>query len=234
MNRAELNKAIIYATEIVRQDEVYIIGSQSILGSFDEEELPADVTLSNEVDIAPVADDPDETAATLLDGQIGELSEFHAENGFYIQGVGKRTANLPQGWKARLVPVRPPGHPKSVGLCLEPHDLCAAKLLANREKDRAFVTSLLEAGLVNAKTIRARIDALDPNGVSGDRIQVARKWAKWAIEEYPEPKHADNQAATKLRSSADRRQASSSGQRRELNGEYGQKTHSKPEIELLG
>ena len=70
--------------------------------------------------------------------------------------------------------------------------------------------------------------------MSGDRIQVARKWAKWAIEEYPEPKHADNQAATKLRSSADRRQASSSGQRRELNGEYGQKTHSKPEIELLG
>lgn len=80
MNRAELNKAIIYATEIVRQDEVYIIGSQSILGSFGEEELPADVTLSNEVDIAPVKDDPEETAATLLDGQIGELSDFHAEN----------------------------------------------------------------------------------------------------------------------------------------------------------
>lgn len=130
--------------------------------------------------------------------------------------------------------MRPPGHPKSVGLCLEPHDLCAAKILANREKDRAFVTSLLEAGLVSPKTIRARIDALDPNGVSGDHIQVARKWAKWAIEEYPERDYAVNQAATPLPSRADRREPSSSGQRREFNGEYGPKTHSQPDIELRG
>lgn len=185
MKRSELEHAIRVATEIVRQDKVYIIGSQAILGSFDETQLPEEATLSNEVDIAAVKDDPDETAATLLDGQAGEWSEFHETNGFYIQGVGRRTANLPADWKQRLVPVSPPGHPGSIGLCLEPHDLCAAKILAGRGKDLAFVVALLKAGLVSADTIRARIERLEPDGVSGDRIQVARGWADWAVETHP-------------------------------------------------
>jgi len=141
--------------------------------------------MSDEVDIAPVVDDDAETASTLLDGQLGEWSDFHKENGFYIQGVGRRTANLPHGWKDRLIPVRPPGSPHSTGLCLEPHDLCAAKNLANREKDRLFVEALLDAGLIDAEKLRARIDALDPNAVSGDRIQVARQWAKHAMQNHP-------------------------------------------------
>jgi hypothetical protein len=31
-------------------------------------------------------------------------------------------------------------------MCLEPHDLAAAKLAAGREKDYEFVTALLEPG----------------------------------------------------------------------------------------
>lgn len=130
MRRFEPERAIRVATEIVRQHEVYILGSQAILGSFREDESPVTATLSNEVDIAPVKDDESETAATLLDGQAGKWSEFHNDNGFCIQGVGTRTANLPKGWKNRLIAVSPPGPPDSIGLCLEPHDLCAAMILA--------------------------------------------------------------------------------------------------------
>jgi hypothetical protein len=185
MKRSELEVAIEAATAIVRRDSVYIIGSQSILGSYNEDELPVEATLSNEVDIAPIEDDAFESLATLLDGQIGEMSQFHADHGFYIQGVGRRTANLPEGWQSRLVSVKPAWLAKSVGLCLEPHDLCAAKVLANREKDLTFVGSLLEAGLIDSATLTERIELLDPSGVSGDRIQVARDWAAWAAAKYP-------------------------------------------------
>ncbi len=185
MNRAQLEEAITAATAIVRQDRVYIIGSQSILGSFDESQLPDAATFSIEVDVVPIEDDAAETLATLLDAQMGELSEFHFEHGFYIQGVGRRTANLPQGWQGRLVEVRPPGVRHGVGLCLDPHDLCAAKLLANREKDLGFVSSLLAAGLVDSATLSARVHLLDPKGVSGDRIAVAQSWATWAESQFP-------------------------------------------------
>ena len=113
------------------------------------------------------------------------MSQFHLDHGFYIQGVGRRTANLPEGWQSRLIAVKPSGVTNSVGLCLEPHDLCAAKILANREKDLTFVSSLLEAGLVDSVTLTERIGLLDPSGVSGDRIQVARDWAAWAVAKYP-------------------------------------------------
>lgn len=180
MKRAELELSIRAATEIIKQDDVYVIGSQSILGSYTEDELPAVVTMSVEVDIAPVRDDASELVATYLDGQLGEWSEFHEEHGFYIQGVGSRTANLPKGWRDRLVRVVPPGAPNSTGLCLEPHDLCAAKLVAHREKDVLFVDALITAGLIDARLLRARVDDLDPAGVGAGTIGVARRWAKAA------------------------------------------------------
>lgn len=160
MKRADLELAIRVATEIVRQDKVLIIGSQSILGSYHQDELPAIATMSNEVDIAPLFDDEFESAATLLDGQAGEWSSFHDANGFYIQGVGKRTAILPGGWRDRLVEVKAAGNPNSIGLCLDPVDLCVAKLVAGREKDLPFVNSLIAAGLVSPAQLIDRIGML--------------------------------------------------------------------------
>lgn len=191
MRRVDLELAIKVATEIVHQDRVLIIGSQSILGSFDEYELPPTATLSDEVDIAPIADDEQETVATLLDGQAGEWSSFHDANGFYIQGVGTRTAVLPRGWKGRLVEVRPPGYPDSIGLCLDPIDLCVAKLVAGREKDWPFVDSLIGAGLVSPTQLRDRFRLLDDgqSQLDGPMIDDAfrdrlRSWAEAAKERH--------------------------------------------------
>lgn len=70
MLRSELEHAIRAATEIIRQDAVVIIGSQAILGSFTEDELPTEATLSEEVDIAPLKDDDAQSLATELDAAI--------------------------------------------------------------------------------------------------------------------------------------------------------------------
>jgi hypothetical protein len=87
---------------------VVVIGSQSILGSFTEDELPAEATMSAEIDILPLAENNDETArlADLIEGVAGEWSPFEGQHGFSIDGVDLETAVLPTGWRDRLVKVQ--------------------------------------------------------------------------------------------------------------------------------
>lgn len=152
--RSQLEHAIRTATEIIAHDSILIIGSQSILGTWREDELPPDVTESVEFDACPLADDEAESLATLLDGVAGEWSPFHELHEFYIQGVGARTAQLPDGWQDRLVRVSNDNTHGRVGLCLDPHDLCSAKLLAGREKDFRFVSALVAARLIDPHRLR--------------------------------------------------------------------------------
>ncbi len=160
MRRAELEHTIRAATEIVEQATIIVIGSQAILGSFSEDELPAQATQSIEVDMAPMNDDDAESLATRLDGALGEWSAFHSTYGYYVQGVGRQTAVLPAEWEDRLVPVSGANTNGRTGLCLDPHDLCLAKLVAHREKDLTFVGALIEAGLIDPAALAERVDQM--------------------------------------------------------------------------
>lgn len=73
MRRDQLEHAIRTACQIIGRREVIVVGSQSILGTFREDQLPAAATMSAEVDILPIADDNDETArlADLIEGVAG-------------------------------------------------------------------------------------------------------------------------------------------------------------------
>jgi hypothetical protein len=96
------------------RDEVTIIGSQALFGSFDE--LPA---------------------------LFGELSRFHGTYGVYADPVEVSTSWIPPNWETRLVPrsVADPDRGKRyVARCVEPHDLCIAKVIAGRPKDRALLS----------------------------------------------------------------------------------------------
>ncbi|WP_310526499.1 DUF6036 family nucleotidyltransferase [Nocardioides sp.] len=156
MRRDQLEHAIRAACQIIHQSEVIVVGSQAILGTYDESQLPAAETMSIEVDILPMADTNDETArlADLIKGVAGEFSPFEELHGFSIDGVDLETAVLPDGWRDRLVKVQNAntaavsGEPRFTGWCLDKEDLCVAKLTAFREKDRNFVAALLEANLV--------------------------------------------------------------------------------------
>ncbi|MFJ4029820.1 DUF6036 family nucleotidyltransferase [Paenarthrobacter sp. NPDC089989] len=162
MRREELEHAIRAATEIIHNDRVIVIGSQSILGSYTEDQLPVAATMSDEVDIAPMSDDDAGTLADSIDAAIGEWSPFHAQFGFYVQGVGRGTAVLPRDWEFRLVSVRNENTKNSTGLCLDPYDLCAAKLIAGRTKDHAFVVALVESKLIDPVALVERIKLIDP------------------------------------------------------------------------
>jgi hypothetical protein len=86
VNRQQLAHVLRAACAVANDPNVLVLGSQSILGSFEETELPAEATASIEADIA-FLNDPDRQKADRVDGAIGELSAFHDTNGFYAEGV---------------------------------------------------------------------------------------------------------------------------------------------------
>lgn len=91
MNREQLAHVLRASSQIAGDPHILVIGSQAILGTFDEDLLPAPATASREVDIA-FLDDPGSVKADLVDGAIGELSPFDEQFGYYAQGVEVRTA----------------------------------------------------------------------------------------------------------------------------------------------
>jgi len=156
VTRDELEHAIRAACEIAQDDEVYIFGSQAILGQFPE--APAALRQSAEVDVSP-RHRVDRVDA--IDGAIGELSSFHDAFGFYVHGLPIEAAKLPSGWEHRVIRVQDPiGTRGKTGLCLEAHDLAASKLAAFRDKDRDFVRVLLKERLIKPTVLRARLRTL--------------------------------------------------------------------------
>ena len=152
MTRAQLEHVIRAAATIADDDEIVIIGSQSVLGQFPD--APGSLLVSVEADVYP-KNKPER--ADLIDGSIGEDSPFHAAFGYYAQGVGETTATLPAGWHGRLVPVHNANTRGATGLCLDVHDLVVSKYVAARPKDDRFVRDAIAAHLVDRATLDRRL-----------------------------------------------------------------------------
>ncbi len=73
MRREQLEHLIRAAGSIAGEDDLLVIGSQAILGSYPEGDLPEVVTVSIEANVA-FFQDPEERKADLVDGSIGEES----------------------------------------------------------------------------------------------------------------------------------------------------------------
>jgi hypothetical protein len=133
MNREQMAHVLRAASRIVDDPEVLVIGSQSLLATYDERELPLEATASMEVDLAYL-DDPDDRKVDAVDGAIGELSPFHEAFGFYAQGVSVHTAVLSAGWRDRVVHWSTGSTGAARAAFLEPHDCVVSKLVAHRER----------------------------------------------------------------------------------------------------
>lgn len=167
MNREQLSHVLRAAVRIAEDGEVIVLGSQAILGTYGDGELPTEATRSIEVDVA-FRHDPDEKKSDKVDTSIGELSQFHEEYGYYGQGVSITTAVLPRGWEGRVVTFNALDHPDAV--CIDAHDLVVAKLVAGREKDFEFAAALIEHDLIDVETLKSRVDLLDQPGAVKERV----------------------------------------------------------------
>ena len=176
MTRDQLEHAIRAACDVSGDTELFIFGSQAILGPHPD--APPTLRSSIEVDVQPV-NHPE--AVDAIDGALGELSAFHRIHGFYVHGVSVEAATLPTGWRERTVEVMHPiGTRGNVGRCVESHDLAASKLYAYREKDRDFVRTLLAEGLIDSGVLRTRVAALPVDRESKERLET---WIRVTAED---------------------------------------------------
>lgn len=179
MTREELEHAIRAACDVAQDQEVYVFGSQAILGQYPE--APEALRQSAEADIAPVnaADMVD-----VIDANLGELSSFHQAYGYYVHGIPITAAVLPKGWERRAIVVSNANTNGATGWCVEAHDLAASKLVAHRDKDRDFVRVLLAEGLVKARKLSLRIDQLPRDGRVPDALREAmHRWVEGTLED---------------------------------------------------
>jgi hypothetical protein len=127
-----------------------IVGSQAILGSVPD--APRELRASMELDVCPLPFT--ESAATIIDGNMGELTRFHETFRIYAHAVGPETAMLPEDFNERLVEM-------DIGEarvhCLAPIDLAYSKLAAGREKDAEFVVGLLHHKIVRSSELQRLI-----------------------------------------------------------------------------
>ena len=176
MTLEQLKHAIRAACIVSGDIEVWIFGSQAILGAFPS--APESLLTSIEVDLQP-KNKPE--AVDSVDGPLGELSQFHETHKFYIHAFPIADIVLPDGWESRVIKVVDDIGPQGyVGWCVEPHDLAASKLSAFRGKDRDFVRTLLVERLIGVEVLMARLLLLP---VDTDDMSRLQRWAQLTGDE---------------------------------------------------
>ena len=176
MTRDQLEHAIRAACDVAEDSEVWVFGSQAILGEFPD--APEALRASIEVDMQP-KNRPDK--ADLVDGALGEMSQFHKTHGFYVHGLLIDGEAFPRGWQHRAKPVVDEISTRgNIGWCVEIHDLAASKLAAYREKDRDFVRTVLIERMITPETLIERINLLNIDEELRDRLL---QWIQNTIEE---------------------------------------------------
>jgi uncharacterized nucleotidyltransferase DUF6036 len=152
MTRQQLGHIIRAAGSITDEKVILVLGSQSILGSV--ENASGKLLLSMEAHVFPLKA-PDKTE--LINGSIGEISQYHETFGYYAHGIQPDSCPLPLGWEKRLASIQNENTNGIIGLCLGADDLACTKLAAGRPKDLDLVTEMIATGVVNPNRLSKMI-----------------------------------------------------------------------------
>lgn len=151
MDLSHLQALFSEAKRLTNHSEYVVIGSLSILGIVQGDDVPAQMLMSIDVDCYTKADP----------GRIYELGEalgagsaFEAANGYYLDPVSPDLPVLPDHWEPRLVRVGLEGG--IVVFFLEPNDAAVSKYARGDPRDRAWIRAGLEAGILSVPVIESR------------------------------------------------------------------------------
>ena len=103
-----------------------------------------------------------------VNNELGVLTPFQREKGYYADALGLATVVLASGWQDRLQPLLGPEN-KIIAYCLEIHDVAISKLIAGREKDHAFLLDAFSRELLLPAILIERL-ALVNSQVENDTI----------------------------------------------------------------
>lgn len=149
MRLEEIQKALEAACAVSNHRQFVIAGSLSVLGVMVEP--PPRMSMSIDIDFYP-KNDPGR--ASDIAALLGEDTEFHEKNGYYLDAVSPSLPVLPDGWEDRLVTV-PLG--QVTAYFLEVHDTAVSKYARGALNDYRWIEAGYEAGVLKIETIEARV-----------------------------------------------------------------------------
>jgi hypothetical protein len=154
------------ARKLCAHQDFVVIGSLSILGLAEHFDIPADMTLSNDVDCY-TKNDPDRVFDLLA--ALGENSAYHHSSGYYLDAVSPNLPSLPDGWRDRLHKLERDG----VRLWfLDPNDAALSKYARGELRDRRWIQAGIRSGVVSLPLVNARFGRT--NFLDMDEQQRAR------------------------------------------------------------
>ena len=171
------------ACALANVDFVTVFGANAILpwiydyGMDDMRDFLDPVYISRELDLC-VGDGTEDELNTLIDGAIGELSQFDETFGVYahpnpISGL----FHAPTSWLTRIRIEREPVS----GVCIRvPHylDLTISKIVSGRPKDKAFTLRVIEVFRVEFPQIEGLLEEYR-QASSASHAHAAHTWQKW-------------------------------------------------------
>lgn len=169
MKRDHLFKLFREAHRLTGHKDYVVVGSLSILGTQDEDGLPAEMSMSNDIDTYTKADPGrihDVNAA------LGEGSEFHRANGYYLDPTSPDLPTLPDGWQARMTSIN---RGNVTVWFLDPDDAAMSKYARSQPNDLRWIRAGILCGLISLPKIKNRLASttfLDGDEESRVRKQV--------------------------------------------------------------
>lgn len=170
MLRKEIQAALEAAAAISNHSEFVVAGSLSVLGLLAAP--PELMAVSIDIDFYPLRDPQYAYAFVKV---LGENSEFHQLNGYYLDPISPDLPALPMGWQDRLVKLQLGG---ITAYFLEIHDTAISKYARCADNDLVWLESGYENGLLDWDTVAARarfgLDELDFQDVQNIRRGVEK------------------------------------------------------------
>jgi hypothetical protein len=160
VNLEALARLLREASRVTKHRHFVIVGSLSAVGA--STSPPERMVQSIDVDLFPKLDPGriDE-----INARVGEGSDFHIEHGYYADALSPATLSLPAQWEARLIQM-----PLAGGVTawfLDPNDAAASKLVRSAQNDLQWVEAGLQAGILSAERIAARLRSIE-NVLAGE------------------------------------------------------------------
>lgn len=162
------------AGEVTKRERFVLVGSAAVIAW--EAGVPPTMTLTSEIDIYALDTDDPEAVSFEIDSILGHGSPFHATHGYHVDGVGPRTARLPNDWQARSRLYQTERTGEVTAVVPEPNDIAASKLVRCSEKDLDFILEGLAHGIFDLGTVIERARTIDisdlDQGAMADKIAI--------------------------------------------------------------
>lgn len=165
--------------QIEHEIEVLFLGSQSIL--FYHKNINNNAIINSyEVDIIVLLGkdykNKLQKISNHLDFAYGYGSNLHDEELFYIDNMSdpedeeSNVKKFPKNWRNRTRTINGKFNSKINFTCLDIHDVCVLKLIANREKDLDYVQALIQGSVLDKKILNNCLyetkDFIDENKIN--------------------------------------------------------------------